>query len=113
MKLSFPRLPICQESASNTQTLSDVLHQGISHHPKELKDARAVIDGNLVRQTTRYRVLTFCIICLSIYPAIYTHLLWMFVRTTDYQCSHIAATVLSSKFSILLCKLIYLLIVHA
>ncbi|KAK9983129.1 hypothetical protein SO802_032654 [Lithocarpus litseifolius] len=42
------RLPICQESASNTQTLSDVLCQGISHHAKELKDARAVIDGNLV-----------------------------------------------------------------
>nr|XP_023885492.1 protein odr-4 homolog isoform X2 [Quercus suber]POE69549.1 protein odr-4 like [Quercus suber] len=42
------RLPICQESASNTQTLSDVLHQGISHHAKELKDARPIIDGNLV-----------------------------------------------------------------
>ncbi|KAM3736473.1 hypothetical protein ACB098_10G166600 [Castanea mollissima] len=42
------RLPICQESASNIQTLSDVLRQGISHHAKELEDARAVIDGNLV-----------------------------------------------------------------
>lgn len=113
VNLSFPRLPICQESESNTQTLSDVLRQGIFHHAKELKDARAVIDGNLVRQTTRYHVFTFCIICLSIYPSIYTHLLWMFVCTMDYQYSHIAAIVLSSKFSILHCKLVYLLIVHA
>ncbi|XP_041017267.1 protein odr-4 homolog isoform X4 [Juglans microcarpa x Juglans regia] len=42
------RLPICHESASNVQTLSDVLRQGISHHAKELKDAKAIIDGNLV-----------------------------------------------------------------
>uniref|UniRef100_A0A2N9F685 Protein odr-4 homolog n=1 Tax=Fagus sylvatica TaxID=28930 RepID=A0A2N9F685_FAGSY len=42
------RLPICHESASNVQTLSDSLRQGIYHHAKELKDARAVIDGDLV-----------------------------------------------------------------
>ncbi|KAF5455927.1 hypothetical protein F2P56_025455 [Juglans regia] len=42
------RLPICHESESNVQTLSDVLRQGISHHAKELKDAKAIIDGNLV-----------------------------------------------------------------
>lgn len=42
------RWPIHQESASKVQTLSDVLRQGISHHAKELKDAKAVIDGNLV-----------------------------------------------------------------
>ncbi|KAG6648656.1 hypothetical protein CIPAW_07G161600 [Carya illinoinensis] len=41
-------LPICHESASNVQTLRDVLRQGISHHAKELKDAKAIIDGNLV-----------------------------------------------------------------
>ncbi|XP_018848697.2 protein odr-4 homolog [Juglans regia] len=42
------RLLVCHESASNLQTLSDILCQGISHHAKELKDAKAVIDGNLV-----------------------------------------------------------------
>ena len=73
MKLSFPRLPICQESSSNIQTLSDVLRQGISHHAKELKDARAVIDGNLVRQTTRYHVWTFCIIRIFLCLFIYTY----------------------------------------
>ncbi|XP_062165360.1 uncharacterized protein LOC133871913 isoform X2 [Alnus glutinosa] len=42
------RWPIFHESASKVRTLSDVLRQGISHHAKELKDAKAVIDGNLV-----------------------------------------------------------------
>ncbi|CAK7347308.1 unnamed protein product [Dovyalis caffra] len=42
------RLPICHESASNAQTLSSILRHGISLHAKELRDAKAMIDGNLV-----------------------------------------------------------------
>lgn len=42
------RLPICQDSASNVQTLSYVLRQGISDHAKDLRNAKAMIDGNLV-----------------------------------------------------------------
>lgn len=42
------RLPICHQSASNVRKLADILRQAISSHGKELKDAKAVIDGNLV-----------------------------------------------------------------
>ncbi|KAL6955324.1 hypothetical protein U1Q18_042877 [Sarracenia purpurea var. burkii] len=42
------RLPIYHQSASNVRKLADILHQGISSHAKELKDAKAMIDGNLV-----------------------------------------------------------------
>lgn len=45
---TFPRLPISNEGASNTQILSDILRQGIAVHANELKGAKAVIDGNLV-----------------------------------------------------------------
>jgi hypothetical protein len=41
------------------RTLSDVLRQGISHHAKELKDAKALIDGNLVRQSIFFYNLPF------------------------------------------------------
>ncbi|OMP06686.1 protein odr-4-like protein [Corchorus capsularis] len=41
------RLPIYQEKASR-HTLSDVLRNGISVYAKELQDAKAMIDGNLV-----------------------------------------------------------------
>ncbi len=71
------------------QTLSDSLRQGIYRHAKELKDARAVIDGDLVRQIIRYHVWNFCFIhtvCLSIYLSIihtYTVAIWRY--TMDYQ----------------------------
>ncbi|XVF36540.1 hypothetical protein REPUB_Repub19eG0066500 [Reevesia pubescens] len=42
------RLPIYQEKTSNSQTLSDVLRNGISIYAKELQGAKAMIDGNLV-----------------------------------------------------------------
>ncbi|KAE9458828.1 hypothetical protein C3L33_09271, partial [Rhododendron williamsianum] len=42
------RLPICHQSASNGRKLADILRQAISSHGKELKDAKAMIDGNLV-----------------------------------------------------------------
>ncbi|KAF7138903.1 hypothetical protein RHSIM_Rhsim07G0214600 [Rhododendron simsii] len=42
------RLPICHQSASNVRKLADILRQAISSHGKELKDAKAMIDGNLV-----------------------------------------------------------------
>uniref|UniRef100_A0A6N2MUS0 Protein odr-4 homolog n=1 Tax=Salix viminalis TaxID=40686 RepID=A0A6N2MUS0_SALVM len=42
------RLPITHESASNSQTLSSILRHAISVHAKELRDAKAMIDGNLV-----------------------------------------------------------------
>lgn len=45
----FPRLPICHESATNAPTLSALLRRGISIHAKELRAAKAIIDGNLVR----------------------------------------------------------------
>jgi hypothetical protein len=62
LKLSFHRWPIFHESASKVRTLSDVLRQGISHHAKELKDAKAVIDGNLVRQSMICRLeFLFCL----------------------------------------------------
>lgn len=34
--------------ASNTQTFSDILRQGISVHANELRGAKAVVDGNFV-----------------------------------------------------------------
>ena len=49
LSLSLCRLPICNQSASNVRKLADILRQGISNHAKELKDAKAMIDGNLVR----------------------------------------------------------------
>ncbi|XP_030528714.1 protein odr-4 homolog [Rhodamnia argentea] len=42
------RLPVRRESASDVQKLGDVLHSGISVMAKELRSARAVVDGNLV-----------------------------------------------------------------
>ncbi|KAI9201198.1 hypothetical protein LWI28_020021 [Acer negundo] len=42
------RLPIYHEGASNAQTLSDILQQGISVHANELRVAKAMVDGNLV-----------------------------------------------------------------
>ncbi|KAH7567609.1 hypothetical protein JRO89_XS07G0102800 [Xanthoceras sorbifolium] len=42
------RLPICHEGASNAETLSDILRQGISVHANELRGAKAMVDGNLV-----------------------------------------------------------------
>lgn len=42
------RLPVTHESASNAQTLSSILRHVISVHAKELRDAKAMIDGNLV-----------------------------------------------------------------
>ncbi|XP_022727058.1 protein odr-4 homolog isoform X1 [Durio zibethinus] len=42
------RLPIYQEKTSKSQTLSDVLHNGISIYAKELRGAKAIMDGNLV-----------------------------------------------------------------
>ncbi|XP_030501706.1 uncharacterized protein LOC115716925 [Cannabis sativa] len=41
------RLPI-YKNASSVQTLPDVLRHGISVHAKELKGAKAIIDGNLL-----------------------------------------------------------------
>ncbi|PSS17327.1 Protein odr-4 like [Actinidia chinensis var. chinensis] len=42
------RLPICNQNTSNVRKLADILRQGISSHAKELKDAKAMINGNLV-----------------------------------------------------------------
>ncbi|XVF39693.1 hypothetical protein PTKIN_Ptkin01aG0053300 [Pterospermum kingtungense] len=42
------RLPIYEEKGSKSQTLSNVLHNGISVYAKELRSAKAMIDGNLV-----------------------------------------------------------------
>ncbi|GAB4852481.1 hypothetical protein Ancab_016695 [Ancistrocladus abbreviatus] len=42
------RLPIYDENVMNTETLNDVLRNAISIHAKELKGAKAIIDGNLV-----------------------------------------------------------------
>ncbi|KAA8538220.1 hypothetical protein F0562_027957 [Nyssa sinensis] len=42
------RLPICRENASNIRRYADILRQGISSHAKELKGAKALIDGKLV-----------------------------------------------------------------
>lgn len=42
------RLPIYQEKTSKSETLVDVLYNGISNYVKELRGAKAVIDGNLV-----------------------------------------------------------------
>jgi hypothetical protein len=96
------------------QTLSDSLRQGIYHHAKELKDARAVIDGDLVRQIIRYHVWNFCFIhtvCLSIYQSIYYphihsgHLalynglpIYLIFLKWITNISHIAGIVLSSNF---------------
>ena len=48
MTLSFARLPIFHDNASKFHTFSDVLRHAISLHAKELKGARALIDGKLV-----------------------------------------------------------------
>ena len=50
----FPRLPIYQEKTSKSEMLSDVLRNGISIYAKELRGAKAMIDGNLVRITLIY-----------------------------------------------------------
>ncbi|KAA3453937.1 protein odr-4-like protein [Gossypium australe] len=42
------RLPIYEEKTSKSETLVDVLCNGISNYVKELRGAKAVIDGNLV-----------------------------------------------------------------
>ncbi|XVE60645.1 hypothetical protein DITRI_Ditri05aG0144600 [Diplodiscus trichospermus] len=42
------RLPIYQEKTSKSETLSDVLRNGISLYAKEMQGAKAMIDGNLV-----------------------------------------------------------------
>lgn len=42
------RLPICRESLLDGKTLNDVLQDGISFHAKELRGAKALVDGNLV-----------------------------------------------------------------
>ncbi|XP_052190084.1 uncharacterized protein LOC127799886 [Diospyros lotus] len=42
------RLPICCEDVSSARKFADILRQGISSHAKELKDAKAIIDGDLV-----------------------------------------------------------------
>lgn len=42
------RLPVFRKDASNASTLRDILHSGISCHAKELKGAKALVDGNLV-----------------------------------------------------------------
>ena len=117
------------------QTLSDSLRQGIYRHAKELKDARAVIDGDLVRQIIRYHVWNkkkkFCFIhtvCLSIYQSIYYphihsgHLalynglpIYLIFLKGITNISHIAGIVLSSNFRYsmvvkIILKLIYIFI---
>ncbi|XP_077214416.1 oxidoreductase, zinc-binding dehydrogenase family protein [Tasmannia lanceolata] len=42
------RLPIFLKDASNASTLRDIICNGISCHAKELKGAKAIVDGNLV-----------------------------------------------------------------
>ncbi|KAL4333395.1 hypothetical protein GQ457_07G024380 [Hibiscus cannabinus] len=42
------RLPIYQEKASKSETLVDVLRNGISNYVKELRGAKAMMDGDLV-----------------------------------------------------------------
>ncbi|OVA10052.1 Amidase [Macleaya cordata] len=44
------RLPIYRENVSKANTLCEILQNGISRHAKELKSAKAIIDGNLVVQ---------------------------------------------------------------
>ncbi|KAK9134192.1 hypothetical protein Syun_013522 [Stephania yunnanensis] len=48
------RLPIFCETASQGNTLKDVLHNGISQHAMELKGARAIIDGHLELEEQTY-----------------------------------------------------------
>lgn len=42
------RLPICLEGVSNVRTVTDLLRSAISVHARELKGAKAIVDGNLV-----------------------------------------------------------------
>ncbi|KAF3447451.1 hypothetical protein FNV43_RR12637 [Rhamnella rubrinervis] len=42
------RLPIHHKSGSNVQTLTNILHHGISVLAKEIRGAKAIVDGNLV-----------------------------------------------------------------
>uniref|UniRef100_A0A7C9B2I6 Protein odr-4 homolog n=1 Tax=Opuntia streptacantha TaxID=393608 RepID=A0A7C9B2I6_OPUST len=42
------RLPIYRENLLDGKTLNDVLQDGISFHAKELRGAKALVDGNLV-----------------------------------------------------------------
>ncbi|XP_055824972.1 uncharacterized protein LOC129893460 [Solanum dulcamara] len=46
------RLPICQGSSS--KRLADILHHGISIHAKELKGAKALIDGKLATEDEQF-----------------------------------------------------------
>ncbi|CAO2833847.1 unnamed protein product [Amaranthus hypochondriacus] len=48
----YLRLPISRASLSTTKMLNDVLMDGISTLTKELKSAKAIVDGNLVDVTT-------------------------------------------------------------
>ncbi|KAK4341996.1 hypothetical protein RND71_037812 [Anisodus tanguticus] len=46
------RLPICQ--GSSRKRLADILHHGISIHAKELKGAKALIDGKLANEDEQF-----------------------------------------------------------
>jgi hypothetical protein len=95
------------------RTLSDVLRQGISHHARELKDAKAVIDGNLVRQSIFFynlpsfskQLWPFCIpeilgisnqgilcflMCCSLHHNCLTNDIH-FVSTFEVECLHMVA----------------------
>ncbi|KAH9602564.1 hypothetical protein KSS87_001042 [Heliosperma pusillum] len=45
------RLPVFSEDFSGARTVNDILRDGISIHAKELKDAIAIVDGDLVTVT--------------------------------------------------------------
>ncbi|KAJ8772368.1 hypothetical protein K2173_027545 [Erythroxylum novogranatense] len=47
-RLYFSRLPIFHDNASDVPSFSAILRHGISVHAKELRGAKAIIDGNLV-----------------------------------------------------------------
>lgn len=47
----FLRLPMFQKDASNARTLRDVLCAKISCLAKELKGAKALVDGDLVKHS--------------------------------------------------------------
>ncbi|KAK3031950.1 hypothetical protein RJ639_037111 [Escallonia herrerae] len=94
---SVPRLPICSENASSTRRLIDILRRGISSHAKELKDAKALIDGMLVIIDDR---------CLSDGSHEVEFLLPLLQDTSMEACSNKEAGVLVFKGSV--CSLAYL-----
>uniref|UniRef100_A0A7N1A370 Protein odr-4 homolog n=1 Tax=Kalanchoe fedtschenkoi TaxID=63787 RepID=A0A7N1A370_KALFE len=49
------RLPICPERSSDLKTMADSLRQGISIVSKELKDAKALVDGILAEEDEPYK----------------------------------------------------------